>query len=86
MQQEMDIDPPQMIKTRRSMSIQSLCDPLASSASTLSDLDSDATLHGNDLLSFDGELPKLDALSASEEQAVRALEDLRAGIPSSPNG
>jgi len=28
---------------------------------------------------MDGDLPKMDSLSPSEEQAVRALEDLRAG-------
>jgi len=76
----MDIVPPEMIKSRRSMSIQSICDPLASSTSTLSDHDSEATLTVNERMSLDGsDLPKLDTLSPSEEQAVRALEDLRAG-------
>lgn len=76
----MDYVPPEIVKSRRSMSIQSICDPLASSISTLSDHDSDATLNVNDRMSLDGELPKYDSLSPSEEQAVRALEDLRAGI------
>jgi hypothetical protein len=47
--------------------------------STLSDPDSEATLTVSDPMSVDGDLPKLDSLSPSEEQAVRALEDLRAG-------
>ena len=72
----MDIVPPEMIKSRRSMSIHSICDPVAS----LSDHDSEATLNVNDRMSFDGEAPKFDSLSPSEEQAVRALEDLRAGM------
>ena len=72
--------PPEMIKSRRSMSIQSICDPLDSSVSNLSDHDSDATLTVNDRMSLDEDLPKYDALSPSEEQAVRALEDLRAGL------
>jgi hypothetical protein len=76
----MDPVPPEMVKSRRSMSIQSICDPLASSISTLSDHDSDATLIVNERMSLDGDLPKFDSLSPSEEQAVRALEDLRAGI------
>ena len=80
MEQDMDIVPTEMIKSRRSMSIHSICDPLASSTSTLSDHDSDATLNVNDRMSFDGEAPKFDSLSPSEEQAVRALEDLRAGM------
>ena len=81
MEQEMDVVPPEMVKSRRSMSIQSICDPLASSTSTISDHDSEATLAVNDPMSLDGgDLPKLDTLSPSEEQAVRALEDLRAGI------
>ena len=75
----MEYVPPETVKTRRSMSIHSICDPLASSISTLSDPDSDATLIVNDPLSMDGEPPKYDSLSPSEEQAVRALEDLRAG-------
>ena len=76
----MDSVPPEMIKSRRSMSIQSICDPLASSTSSLSDHDSEATLIVSERMSFDGDAPKLDSLSASEEQAVRALEDLqRAG-------
>ena len=79
MDKDMNIDPPEMIKSRRSMSIQSICDPLASSISTASDLDSEATLIVNDRMSLDGDLPKFDSLSPSEEQAVRALEDLRAG-------
>jgi len=74
----MEAVPPLLVKTRRSMSIHSLCDPLASSVSTLSDVDSDMTLNANDHMSVDGEHPKLDSLSPSEEQAVRALEDLRA--------
>ena len=81
MEQDIDYVPPEIVKSRRSMSIQSICDPLASSISTLSDQDSDATLHVNDRMSLDGEPPKYDTLSASEEQAVRALEDLRAGKP-----
>jgi hypothetical protein len=79
MEQDMEYVPPETVKTRRSMSIQSICDPLASSISTLSDHDSDATLIVNDPMSMDGEPPKYDTLSPSEEQAVRALEDLRAG-------
>jgi len=81
MEKEMNTGPPQMVKSRRSMSIQSICDPLASSISTLSDLDSESTLVVNDGTSMDGDVPKLDSLSPSEEQAVRALEDLRAGMP-----
>jgi hypothetical protein len=77
----MDIVPPETIKSRRSMSIHSICDPMASSTSTLAEHDSDATLNVHDRKSFDGEAPKFDSLSPSEEQAVRALEDLRAGIP-----
>jgi len=81
MEQDMDVSQPEMmVKSRRSMSIQSICDPLASSISTISDHDSEATLNVNDRVSFDGEPPKYDSLSPSEEQAVRALEDLRAGI------
>lgn len=86
MDQDMEYVPPEMVKSRRSMSIHSICDPLASSISTLSDHDSDATLNVNDRMSLDGELPKYDALSASEEQAVRALEDLRAGISNLQKG
>jgi hypothetical protein len=85
MDRDMNIDPPEMVKSRRSMSIQSLCDPLASSISTASDIDSEATLTGGDRMSFDGDLPKFDSLSPSEEQAIRALEDLRAGIPPLPH-
>jgi len=59
------------------MSIQSICDPLASSVSNLSDHDSEATLTMNDRMSLDEDLPKFDSLSPSEEQAIRALEDLR---------
>jgi len=51
---------------------------MASSVSTLSDADSDITLNATERISIDGEHPKLDSLSPSEEQAVRALEDLRA--------
>ena len=81
----MDVVPNEMVKSRRSMSIHSICDPLASSISSLSDHDSEATLNGNDHISADGELPKFESLSPSEEQAVRALEDLRAGkFPSFP--
>ena len=80
MEQDMDMVPPEIIKSRRSMSIHSICDPLASSTSTLSDHDSEATLTVNDLMTLEGEPPKFDSLSPSEEQAVRALEDLRAGI------
>ena len=80
MEQDMDMVSPEIIKSRRSMSIHSICDPLASSTSTLSDHESDATLTVNDPMSFEGEAPKFDSLSPSEEQAVRALEDLRAGI------
>jgi len=83
MAEEMEIVPPEYAKTRRSMSIHSICDPLASSMSTLSDHDSEATLIVSDRVSIDGEPPKFDTLSPSEEQAVRALEDLRAGIPPS---
>ena len=80
MEQEMEVVPNnEMVKSRRSMSIHSICDPLASSISTLSDHDSEATLNANERMSMDGELPKFDSLSPSEEQAVRALEDLRAG-------
>lgn len=75
----MDFMAPEMEKRRRSMSIQSICDPLASSISTLSDHDSDATLNANERMSMDSDLPKMDSLSPSEEQAVRALEDLRQG-------
>ena len=75
----MDFIAPEMEKRRRSMSIQSICDPLASSISTLSDHDSEATLNANEQMSMDGDLSKMDSLSPSEEQAVRALEDLRAG-------
>lgn len=75
----MDFVAPEMEKRRRSMSIQSICDPLASSISTLSDHDSEATLNANEPMLMDGDLPKMDTLSPSEEQAVRALEDLRAG-------
>jgi len=78
MLQTKDVALPAMVKTQRSMSIQSLCDPMASSVSTLSDADSDITLNVNERMSIDGERPKLDSLSPSEEQAVRALEDLRA--------
>jgi hypothetical protein len=77
---EMDFAPTDYAKTRRSMSIHSICDPLASSTSTLSDHDSEATLFVTDRVSIDGEPPKFDLLSPSEEQAVRALEDLRAGM------
>ena len=80
MEQDLDIVPPERVKSRRSMSIQSICDPLASSTSTLSDHDSDATLNVNDRMFLDGEVPKFDSLSPSEEQAVRALEDIRAGM------
>lgn len=80
MAEEMDIVPPDYQKTRRSMSIHSICDPLASSISTLSDHDSEATLIVTDRVSIDGDPPKYDSLSPSEEQAVRALEDLRAGM------
>jgi hypothetical protein len=69
----------EMVKSRRSMSIHSICDPLASSISTLSDHDSEATLNANERTSMDDDLPKYDSLSPSEEQAIRALEDLRAG-------
>jgi hypothetical protein len=79
MEQGMDFIAPEMEKRRRSMSIQSICDPLASSISTLSDHDSEATLNANEQMSMDGDLSKMDSLSPSEEQAVRALEDLRAG-------
>jgi len=80
MEQEMEVLPNnEMVKSRRSMSIHSICDPLASSISTLSDHDSEATLHANERTSMDDDLPKYDSLSPSEEQAVRALEDLRAG-------
>jgi hypothetical protein len=80
MEQDMEFVPNEMGKSRRSMSIHSICDPLASSISTLSDQDSEATLNVNERMSMDGELPKYDSLSPSEEQAIRALEDLRAGI------
>jgi hypothetical protein len=80
MADEMDFVPSDYAKTRRSMSIHSICDPLASSTSTLSDHDSEVTLFVTDRVSMDGEPPKFDSLSPSEEQAVRALEDLRAGI------
>jgi hypothetical protein len=79
MDQGMEFIAPEMEKRRRSMSIQSICDPLASSISTLSDHDSEATLNANDRMSMEGDLPKMDSLSPSEEQAIRALEDLRAG-------
>ena len=79
MEQEMEVVPNELVKSRRSMSIHSICDPLASSISTLSDHDSEATLNVNDRISMDGDVPKFDSLSPSEEQAVRALEDLRAG-------
>jgi len=79
MEQGMEFVVPELEKRRRSMSIQSICDPLASSISTLSDVDSEATLNVNERISMDGDLPKMDSLSPSEEQAVRALEDLRAG-------
>jgi hypothetical protein len=82
MEQEMEgVVMPAEMKTRRSMSIHSICDPLASSTSSLSDHDSEATLTFNERTSMD-EMPKMDSLSPSEEQAVRALEDLRAGISS----
>jgi hypothetical protein len=77
--------PPEMVKSRRSMSIQSICDPLASSVSNLSDHDSEATLTMNDRMSLDEDLPKFDSLSPSEEQAIRALEDLRTGTFSLPS-
>ena len=79
MEQEMEVVPNEMVKSRRSMSIHSICDPLASSISSLSDHDSEATLNVNDPMSMEGDVPKFDSLSPSEEQAVRALEDLRAG-------
>ena len=75
----MEVVPNEMVKSRRSMSIHSICDPLASSISSLSDHDSEATLNVNDRMSMDGDVPKFDSLSPREEQAVRALEDLRAG-------
>lgn len=84
MSQTMDLSSPEMARSRRSMSIQSICDPLASSVSNLSDHDSDATLTVNERMSLDEDLPKLDALSPSEEQAIRALEDLRAGTSHLP--
>lgn len=80
MADEMDFAPSDYAKTRRSMSIHSICDPLASSTSTLSDHDSEATLFVTDRVSMDGEPPKYDSLSPSEEQAIRALEDLHAGM------
>lgn len=69
----------EIIKSRRSMSIQSICDPLASSAVSISDHDSDVTLVVNERMSIDGgDIAKLDSLSLSpsEEQAIRALEEL----------
>jgi hypothetical protein len=80
MTEDMDVVPLDYAKTRRSMSIHSICDPLASSTSTLSDHESEATLIVPD---HDGDPPKYDSLSPSEEQAVRALEDLRAGTATS---
>src|SRR5271168_2657020 len=69
--------PEEIIKSRRSMSIQSICDPLASSTVSISDHDSDVTLVMNERMSIDGgDIAKLDSLSPSEEQAIRALEEL----------
>jgi hypothetical protein len=62
---------PEHVKSQRSMSIQSICEPV-------SDADSDVTLNGNERLK-EVETAKLGSLSPREEQAVRALEDLRAG-------
>jgi hypothetical protein len=39
----------------------------------------------NDRMSLDEDLPKFDSLSPSEEQAIRALEDLRTGTFSLPS-
>jgi len=85
MEQDMEAIIPAERKNQRSMSIHSICDPLASSTSSLSDHDSEATLTYNDRTASMDELPKMDSLSPSEEQAVRALEDLRADTSMSPS-